>query len=877
MTPSRPDIAVQKMDIHVIYHLWESSSWEINYINSSDGGNTWNPSKRISTDDGWNSQYAKIAVNGSEIHVVWVDYRHRDESFPFNTELYYKRSLDGGITWDDGLGNVGQDRRLTNAFYESTEASISVEGDTVHVVWGDTRNGVTTGDIYYMRSLDKGATWDDGLGNVGQDRRLTTNATNHGPSTVAVNGSTIHVAWVDEVWPGPNYYLYYRNSTDNGFSWNPIILLNGGVNGPNRVDITVYGNDVHIVWDAAYDDKDIYYINSTDAGGYWSIPLRISINDTFNSYWPRIVVTNNMRHIAWWDDRDGNSEIYYKRFPDFSTDTTPPTLTYISPPTPPDNATLATNQKAVIRVHYYDNESAAANATLFWQNSTGAWNSKPMTNISFWNGSYNNYFETNFTESSPTSVEYYVNCTNSANLTTMAPVRTMNFANISVNDPYPIYGYAYLYNGAGGVYNPLPLINAQVDITWYNVWLNDWQTITTNTIGTGQYSVDLMNYTNGGVVFCNATAPAPFSNRGYNSTVVDVTGAPGGRRQDVVCGVPYDVVLTTYPLAVPVNTPFGITYEIQDIDGNLCQGYFTFSDGPINISADGAYSAPPDYTFDGLLSGTPGTRTEIVSFGLPLGQRWLNVSEGPDLNPYLTPWGAFNHWNGTAGFLKDWDNVTINVTGAGFLWRLEQGWNLISVPASPVQKGGNGIFDSFDALNITYAITGDSGMSIADRIGGIPSAYNIFDIGMPENLAFPMDGVHGYWLYLSVPGPFVVSVIAQNYSVAGANVANLAVGWNLMGFTHNVSGGGAQPGGWNSALSASHFTNGNVDSDLNVPPRNKLVITWWNPIVQWYHSYVVTLTFPGMPTHDWAYDTTYAYGYWVWADAAVLVTFDTDY
>jgi len=450
-------------------------------------------------------------------------------------------------------------------------------------------------------------------------------------------------------------------------------------------------------------------------------------------------------------------------------------------------------------------------------------------------------------------------------------------ANETVNDPYPIYGYFYLYDGSGGVYSPLPLINAQVEITWWNVWLNDWQTITTNTIGTGQYSVDLMNYTNGGVVFCNASAPGPFNNLGYNWTTINVTGAPGGRRQDIVCGIPYDVVLTAYPLAVPVNSPFGITYEIHDIDGNLCQGYYTFSDGSVNISANGSYSAPPDYTFDGLASGTPGTRTETITLGLPLGQRWLNVSEGPDLNPFLTPWGAFYLYNGTPGFLKDWDNVTINVTGAGFLWRLELGWNLICVPASPVQKGGNGIFDSYDALNITFSVTADPGISIADRLGGNPSAYNVFDMGMPENVAFPMDGVHGYWLYLSVPGPFVVSVIAQNYSTAGANVANLAVGWNLMGFTHNITGGGAQPGGWNSPLTASHFTNGNVDTDLDLPPRNKLVATWWDAPVQWYHSYVVTTLFPGMPTHDWAYDTTYAYGYWIWSDSAIQVNFDTEY
>jgi len=876
-----PQIGVNDSNLHAIWDDNDAIAREIKYCSSLDGGQTWNPPKMISVDDGWNSQYAKIAVNGSQIHVVWVDERHRAESLPWNTELYYMRSLDGGITWDDGLGNIGQERRLTNALYESTEPSIAVEGDVVQLIWGDTRNGVTIGDVYYMRSLDKGATWDDGLGNIGQDRRLTINNTNHMFSTMAMNGSSIHVAWVDEVWPGPNYYIYYRNNNDNGATWEPIQLLTGPSQMIVSPDIDVAGNEVNVVWDDSRNGDifhpEIYFKNSTDGGMTWNPDLRLTYNLTGASQWPRISIVDGMKHVVWWDDRDGNSEIYYKRFPDFSTDTTPPTLTYISPPTPPDNATLATKQKAVIRVHYYENESAASNATLFWKNSTGTWNSKPMTNISFWNGSYNNYFEANFTESSPTTVTYYVNCTSSANLTTMAPIRTLNFANISVNDPYPIYGYAYLYNGAGGIYNPLPLINAQVEITWWNVYLNNWQTITTNTIGTGQYSVDIMNYTNGGVVFCNATAPAPFSNRGYNWTIVDVAGAPGGRQQNIVCGVPYDIVITNYPLAVPVNSPFGITYEIQDTDGNLCQGYYSFSDGLIHISANGSYSAPPDYTFEGLLSGTPGTRIETITLGLPLGQRWLNVSEGPDLNPYLTPWGAFYQYNGILGFLKDWDNVTINVTGAGFLWRLEQGWNLICVPANPVQKGGNGIFDSYDALNITFAITGDPGMSIANRLSGNPSAYEVFDMGMPENGAFPMNGVHGYWLYLTAPGPFVVNVTAQNYSVVGANVVNLAVGWNLLGFTHNISTGGAQPGGWNSALSASHFTNGIVDSDLNVPPRNKIVVTWWDPIVQWYHSYVVTPTFPGMPTHDWVYDTTYAYGYWVWTDAAVQITFDMQY
>jgi len=103
------------------------------------------------------------------------------------------------------------------------------------------------------------------------------------------------------------------------------------------------------------------------------------------------------------------------------------------------------------------------------------------------------------------------------------------------------------------------------------------------------------------------------------------------------------------------------------------------------------------------------------------------------------------------------------------------------------------------------------------------------------------------------------------------------VGWNILGFTHNISSGGSQGGGWHKALRAQAFTNGSIAVGLNVTPRNKLVATWWNAVPQWYNSYVVTTSFPGMPTHDWTYDTTYAYGYWLWSDAAVTVRFDAGF
>jgi hypothetical protein len=192
---TNPDIGVSDDNIHIVWHDNDAIASEMKYVNSSDGGLTWSTPKMISEDDGWNSQYAKIVVNGSVIHVVWVDGRYFVRP-DFNDELYYVRSVDGGTTWDDGLGNIGQERRLTNAIWQSQMPNMAVEGNAIHLVWGDARDG--GGAIYYKRSLDNGATWDDGLGNINQDRKLTNNLTfSHGLPTVAVNGSTIHVAWVD--------------------------------------------------------------------------------------------------------------------------------------------------------------------------------------------------------------------------------------------------------------------------------------------------------------------------------------------------------------------------------------------------------------------------------------------------------------------------------------------------------------------------------------------------------------------------------------------------------------------------------------------------------------------------------------------------------
>jgi|GEM_PF-3772534 len=75
----------------------------------------------------------------SRVQVVWCDYRDQ------NWEVYYKRSLDGGASWES-------DARLTFDSYDSTNPSIATDDQNrVHVAWEDTRDG--NREIYYKRGL----------------------------------------------------------------------------------------------------------------------------------------------------------------------------------------------------------------------------------------------------------------------------------------------------------------------------------------------------------------------------------------------------------------------------------------------------------------------------------------------------------------------------------------------------------------------------------------------------------------------------------------------------------------------------------------------------------------------------------------------------
>jgi hypothetical protein len=286
-----PSVAVYGSVVHVVWFDNRDGNDEIYFKRSLDGGSTWGTDIRL-TYNSSASWFPSVSVSGQAVHVVWYDFRDG------NREIYYMRSLNGGVTW-------GTETRLTNNPSFSYNTSISVYGQFVHVVWQDNRDG--NDEIYYMRSTNNGVNWSN-------NTRLTNSPNLSGFPAIAVSGNIVHIVWQDKR-NFSNGEIFYKNSIDGGVSWGTDMLLsNSGGSATYDPTISAIGPGyVHVVWwDARAGNYEIYYKGSTNGGISWGADSRLTNNPAASEN-PFVSVAPQAVHVVWTDFRNGNYEIYYKR------------------------------------------------------------------------------------------------------------------------------------------------------------------------------------------------------------------------------------------------------------------------------------------------------------------------------------------------------------------------------------------------------------------------------------------------------------------------------------------------------------------------------------------------------------------------------------
>jgi hypothetical protein len=256
-------IAVNGNVVHAVWEDW-TGNMEIMYRRSIDGGSTWGPTTQLTNWATGSDSSARVAVNGSTVHVCWTRY---NSPISASFEKFYRRSLDGGLTWEP-------EKRISKMLPGHSEGgAIAVSGSKVYVAFQDSRNGGID-EIYVNYSLDSGSTW------IGDKRLSNNDGRNSGSPELGVYNDTIYVAWTDQ-----------RDDEPYIDSW------------------------------------DVYTNYSFDGGAVWQANnLRLTQNAGTSVH--AVAVTDKYVHMALRSNRTGYTEIFYKRYPDFPADAIPPTINH---------------------------------------------------------------------------------------------------------------------------------------------------------------------------------------------------------------------------------------------------------------------------------------------------------------------------------------------------------------------------------------------------------------------------------------------------------------------------------------------------------------------------------------------------------------------
>ncbi|UCE36709.1 MAG: hypothetical protein JSW00_14510 [Thermoplasmata archaeon] len=309
VTSGEPAIAVYNNNVHIVWSDFRnneemniSKGWEIYYKRSTDGGNTWSDDMRLSNADNNISGTPNIVCEGDIVHVVWGDARDSVGTmyYGYGGAIYYKKSVDNGNNWTN-------DTRISDTKVKAFVPSIAISGNYVYVAWNDKRDYVND-EIYFKRSIDQGETWEndtrltfsenitsyipdiaamnesvyitweednyyDGVSfikseNYGQTwsniTPLTPGIHFVGVPKIGINENYIHIAFERGDSLGGD--LFYLISKDFGENWENIRKITFNELVWSYVNIYVMGNLLHFVWTDPGEINSIFYMNNSNFG-----------------------------------------------------------------------------------------------------------------------------------------------------------------------------------------------------------------------------------------------------------------------------------------------------------------------------------------------------------------------------------------------------------------------------------------------------------------------------------------------------------------------------------------------------------------------------------------------------------------------------------
>ena len=238
-----PQLAMSGSNVYVVWEHTPGNNGEIFFARSTDNGATFDRTKNLGNNTGFNG-YPQLAASGSNVYVVWHD---------ASNGVNFRRSTDNGATFESpiNLSKEDEDKEeeedASNGSEEDSSDVLSFHphivtaagSNNVYVVW---YNGTTVEhnkdkamitDIIYVRSTDNGATFESPI-NLSNYSGWALN-----PDLAVSEGNNVYVVWND-------------NSTEN-----EEIVLRKSIFHSNNYNSSVYSDKSEVA--NFHNDTAIYH------------------------------------------------------------------------------------------------------------------------------------------------------------------------------------------------------------------------------------------------------------------------------------------------------------------------------------------------------------------------------------------------------------------------------------------------------------------------------------------------------------------------------------------------------------------------------------------------------------------------------------------
>ncbi len=257
-------------------------------------------------DEKWDDAYQEIVVVGSTVHVLWWAV-----GYGISERLYYRRSLDGGQTWQPKI-LLFDTAPLSGNRNFSGQKYMAVDGTSVHVAYAYTpASGVWQTKLMYRRSTDSGASFEDAQPLAGPYSSIVDTFI-----SASGGGVTIAMTYGD---PNRNFnpYVAMLNSADNGdtFILRDVDTRGGSGMTINLDDLKRVGNRVYLLYrkdliEAGYYtwSRALYCVASLDGGATFKVNQMTTQAADGNylthliqsgSYSPNVAVDGGHVHVVW--------------------------------------------------------------------------------------------------------------------------------------------------------------------------------------------------------------------------------------------------------------------------------------------------------------------------------------------------------------------------------------------------------------------------------------------------------------------------------------------------------------------------------------------------------------------------------------------------